>query len=245
MSTYKGKRFAVFDIDGTLYRWQLFHELVQELTFADVFPSNVFHEVNDRWNKWRGGTMSFVDYEAYVVQTLVKYLPVIPVKTFLAACDKVVEQSQHKTHHYPKNLLTELKRQDYTIIAISGSQQELLDRFGAYYEFDIVVGAQYEHDGKHFSGVISRPTIGRKKIILKDLIKTYGLSQKESVAIGDSESDIPILEMVERPIAFNPSPELLERANTQHWPIVIERKNIAYRLETHADELVLAETIIY
>lgn len=245
MSEFSGKRFAVFDIDGTMYRWQLFHELVQELTFADVFPSTVFHEINQRWNKWRGGELSFDEYEHYVVEILLRYLPLIPVKTFLAACDKVVEQSQHKTHHFPRTLLRTLKEQGYAIIGISGSQQELLERFGKHYGFDIVVGSQYEHDNRHFSGVVTRTTVGRKDEILNELIKIHRLDTSASVAIGDSEGDIPILSMVANPIAFNPSSGLLTRAKEQHWPIVIERKNIAYRLERQGNELILAETIIY
>jgi HAD superfamily hydrolase (TIGR01490 family) len=245
MKSFNGKSYAVFDIDGTLYRWQLFHELVQELTFTDVFPDNVFHDINERWNKWRGGSLSFDAYESYIVETLMRYLPLIPVTTFLATCDKVVSQSQHKTYHYTRRLLQDLKAKGYVIIAISGSQQELLDAFGTHYGFDIVIGAAYEHDGKHFSGRITRPTVGRKHIILQELIKTHGLSPRGSRAIGDSEGDIPVLELVEQPVAFNPSAGLLEHARSRDWPIVIERKNIAYRLETRHDELVLAETITY
>lgn len=245
MTQFAGRPYAVFDIDGTLYRWQLFHELVQELTFAHVFPDDAFHIINDKWNQWRGGELSFGDYEQVVVDTLQTHLASIPVKTYLAACDKVVAQSKHKTHHYPRGLIKELKAQGYVIIAISGSQQELLDRFGAYYGFDIVVGAVYEHDGTTFTGSITRRTIGRKTEILDELIHTHQLSQTGSLAIGDSDGDAEILNRVERPIAFNPSAGLFETAKSKGWPIVVERKNIAYRLQKEHDALVLAETIIY
>lgn len=238
-------KFAVFDIDGTLYRWQLYHELVQELAFAGVFPKNAFHELNDRWNRWRGGDLSFDIYEQYVVTTMLKNLPLIPLATFEAACDKVVEQSYHKTHHYPRALLKELKADQYTIIAITGSQQELIERFGKHYDFDIVIGAVYERRDGRFTGIIERPTIGKKAQILQDLVKEHGLTWQDSVAIGDSDGDASLLELVERPIAFNPSAGLFERAKTDSWPIVLERKNIAYCLEKDVHGLVLAETIIY
>lgn len=242
---HSGSKFAVFDIDGTLYRWQLFHELVQELTIADVFPHNTYRDIDDAWNRWRGGEMSFHDYESLVVTTLMKYLPLIPLSTFDAACDKVVAQSGHKVHHYPKKLLADLKREGYVIIAISGSQQELLEKFGARHGFDIVIGAQYERHDNHFTGELSRVTIGRKAELLETLIQSQGLDRTGSVAIGDSDGDTTILEMVERPIAFNPSEGLFERAKTDGWSIVIERKNIAYCMEKRDDTLVLAETIVY
>lgn len=239
------KKFAVFDIDGTLYRWQLYHELVQELAFAGVFASQAFHELNDRWNKWRGGEISFDNYEQFVVEVMVKNLPLIPVNTFEAACDKVVEQSQHKTHHYPRQLLKSLKSQDYTIIAITGSQQELIERFGKHYDFDIVVGAIYERKDGRFTGGITRPTIGKKPDILRQIVTENNLDWTNSLAIGDSDGDASLLELVERPIAFNPSSGLFERAKTEGWPVVVERKNIAYKMEKQGNVLVLAETIVY
>lgn len=239
------RKFAVFDIDGTLYRWQLFHELVEELTIADVFPANTFRKVDESWNAWRGGALSFHDYEMLVVETLVKYLPLIPTKTFEAACDKVVEQSGHKLHAYPKQLLQTLKSEGYVIIAISGSQQELLERFGARHGFDIVVGALYERQESRFTGTVARHTVGRKAELLEEIIARQNLTLDESVGIGDSEGDISLLEKVAKPIAFNPSAELFQVARKRQWPIVIERKNIAYRMESKDDALVLAETIIY
>lgn len=239
------KKIAVFDIDGTLYRWQLFHELVEELTMAEVFPDNTFREVDTAWNDWRGGKLHFHGYESLVVETLMKYLPLIPISTFEAACDKVIAQSSHKLHAYPRQLLKDLREQGYTIVAISGSQQELLDRFAKKHDIDIAIGAVYERKDGRFTGETSRMTIGRKAIILQELVDEHGFTLEDSVAIGDSDGDIELLSAVERPIAFNPSEGLFEHAKTTGWPIVIERKNIAYRLERKDDALILAETVIY
>ena len=239
------KKVAVFDIDGTLYRWQLFHELVEELTRADVFPSSTFREVDTAWNDWRSGELHFHGYESLVVETLMKYLPLIPITTFEAVCDKVIAQSAHKLHSYPKKLLKDLRSDGYTIVAISGSQQELLDRFAAKHGIDIAIGAEYERKKGRFTGELSRMTIGRKAVILHELVRERGFTLKGSVAIGDSEGDIELLSTVEKPIAFNPSEGLFAQAKTAGWPIVVERKNIAYRLEKKDDALVLAETIVY
>lgn len=239
------KKVAVFDIDGTLYRWQLFHELVEELTMAEVFPDNTFREVDTAWNDWRGGNLHFHGYETLVVETLMKYLPLIPIPTFEAVCDKVIAQSSHKLHAYPKQLLSDLRADGYTIVAISGSQQELLDRFAKKHGIDIAIGAVYEREGGHFTGETSRMTIGRKAIIFEELVREHGFTLEDSVAIGDSDGDIELLSAVEKPIAFNPSEGLFDHAKVTGWPIVIERKNIAYRLEKRDDALVLAETIVY
>ena len=239
------RKFAVFDIDGTLYRWQLYHELVETLSRDGVYPTQVYYDLTKRWNKWRGGEMSFTDYEHFVVSTMMEYLPAVPIELFDAACDKVVAQSGHKIHFYPLDLLKKLKQEGFCVIAITGSQQELIDRFGAHYGFDVVVGAQYERKNGRFTGKLSLATFGRKPDILREIVAKHDLSWSDSLAIGDSDGDAAILELVERPIAFNPSEGLFERAKQDGWPIVIERKNLALRLEKRNDELILADTIAF
>jgi len=245
MKELTGRPFAVFDIDGTLYRWQLFHELVQQLALDRAIPEETYRSVDANWHAWRAGKMPFEAYEQTVVDTLIEYLPRIPVPAFEQACDDIVVQSQHKTHFYTRQLLERLKNEGYVTIAITGSQQELIERFGQHYGLDITVGALYERKDNQFTGRVIRPTIGHKHAILQDIIDEHTLRIEDSYAIGDSDGDIPILQMVAHPIAFNPSATLLNHAQTAGWPVVVERKNIAYCLEKHDHALVLAETIVY
>ena len=51
---------------------------------------------------------------------------------------------------------------------------------------------------------------------------------KNSVAVGDSATDISMLELVGKPIAFNPDGVLVDFAKKHGWRIVVERKNIVY-----------------
>jgi phosphoserine phosphatase len=66
--------------------------------------------------------------------------------------------------------------------------------------------------------------------VLKRLITKHGLVWQDSVAVGDSGSDIAMLEAVEQPIAFNPDQKLFKAARERGWPIVVERKDVVYEL---------------
>ncbi|MBI2055454.1 MAG: hypothetical protein HYT42_01035 [Candidatus Sungbacteria bacterium] len=48
--------------------------------------------------------------------------------------------------------------------------------------------------------------------------------------MGDTESDVSFLKLVERPIAFNPSMKLYKYAKKRGWEVVVERKDVIYRL---------------
>lgn len=82
----------------------------------------------------------------------------------------------------------------------------------------------------------------KKPAVLTKLIKKHGATSKSSIGVGDSESDIPMLETVETAIAFNPTQLLFEHANAKHWQIVVERKNVIYQLENQDGKYVLAQT---
>ena len=83
---------------------------------------------------------------------------------------------------------------------------------------------------------------GGKHAVLQELIDKHHAGMAGSIAVGDVASDISMLEMVEKPIVFNPERKLFDRAKAKGWKIVIERKNIVYELEKHDGKYVLAKT---
>ena len=72
--------------------------------------------------------------------------------------------------------------------------------------------------------------MGRKDELLRELMARHNVAITDSIAVGDSEGDIAMLELVENPIAFNPTKGLLQVAKNNAWDIIIERKNVVYKL---------------
>jgi phosphoserine phosphatase len=72
--------------------------------------------------------------------------------------------------------------------------------------------------------------------ILRQFLKDRGLTVdlRRSVMIGDSEGDLPLLSLVGRPIAFNPSLPLARIARRKGWRIVVERKDVVYDIRDAA-----------
>jgi len=234
-------KFAAFDIDGTLFRWQLFHELVFTLKEMGCFDDETSQGLDEAFLAWRSWNMPFDEYEMYVVRAIENNLATIPPNGFDRAARTIVEKSGHKVYKYTRDLITKLKDQGYHMIAISGSQQEIIEPFAELYGFDGCIGALYERKDGMFTGKKLRHIPGNKATLLKEYVSENGLTFDGSIAVGDSAGDIPMLEIVERPIAFNPAHDLLEHAQKQGWNIVIERKNVAYELGKGTDGLYLLE----
>jgi phosphoserine phosphatase len=50
------------------------------------------------------------------------------------------------------------------------------------------------------------------------------------VGVGDTDSDAKFLELTERSIAFNPNKNLKEIAEKRNWEIIVERKDVIYKI---------------
>ncbi len=226
------QKFAVFDIDGTLIRWQLYHAITDELGRKGYFSPKVieqFHASRMNW-KNRNNIDAYHEYEQVMVDAFQQTLAAIPVSGYMAAVDSVIDTYKDQVYTYTRERIKQLKASGYMLFAISGSPQEALDKLGAYYGFDDVVGPEYVRENGAFTGEI-RLAHTRKGEILRELVQKHNVSWEGSVAVGDSPSDVAMLELVEQPIAFNPTDDLYKLAHKNGWPIVVERKNVVYELQ--------------
>ena len=176
-----------------------------------------------------------------MVTGLDSYLPQLKITDYDTAVQRVLEKKAENVYVYTRNLLKKLQDEDYFTIAISGSQQDLVEPFAKRYGFDTWVGQQWERGNVYFTGNTVKTHTGKDKIIER-LVKEYNLTMKDSYAVGDSNGDSGMLGIVDHPIAINPNSELLEKALENRWKIVVERKNTSYELESRADgSFVLAQ----
>jgi HAD superfamily hydrolase (TIGR01490 family) len=225
--------FAVFDIDGTIIRWQLYHAVADKLAKDGQVDFKQFEGVKDARMEWkkRAHAASFKDYEEMLVNIFTMALTNISVAQFQAASQEVIDEYKDQVYTYTRDLIKELKTQNYLIFAISASPEAIVKMLADYYRFDDFAGSKYQVKDGFYTGDRDVLLGNRKPEILKQLAAKHRADWQGSIAAGDSESDIPMLAAVDRPIAFNPTKELFNQAVQNDWPIVIERKNMVYQLD--------------
>lgn len=230
------KRFAAFDFDGTLIRWQLFMAVFYELAEEKLIDEKDYKEVRRLFDAWRERTSdkAYEQYADAAIKTFDKHVSTLSVAFFDRAVEKVFAKYKDQVYTHTRDLVKDLRSKGYYLIAISGSQYQIVEKVSKYYGFDEWTGTKYTRIGDRFGGYEEFPA-GKKGEALQEIITKQGLTMEGSIAVGDTESDIPMLELVENPIAFNPNKELLEHAKSRRWPVVIERKSVVYRLEYDKD----------
>lgn len=232
------RKFAVFDLDGTLIRWQLYHSIFDYLAREGSIDAELYEKVTSARLGWKHRKSDFDTYQWVMIEVFEQVLRGIPLAQFSQAIDHTFEEHKNQTYIYTRELLSSLKQQNYMLFAISGSPTEAVEQISRHYGFDDCVGAVFHQKDGKFTGKVTTPAINKKQI-LENLIAKYNLKLAGSIAIGDTENDTAILEMVERPIAFNPSKKLYDHAREKGWEMVVERKNVVYQLKPHGDQYVI------
>jgi HAD superfamily hydrolase (TIGR01490 family) len=242
MAPGRKKPFAVFDIDGTLIRWQLYHAVVDKLAENGHIKANAFDKVKTARMVWKIRTKdtSFYDYEYEIVVAYEEAILNISVNNLMEAVKETFDEYKDQTYTYTRDLIRSLKKKGYLLFAISGSQTEIIKLLAEYYGFDDFGGTIYKSKAGRFTGEKDVMKRERKPAYLKDLVKKHNSTFEGSIGVGDSDGDILMLETVENPIAFNPNKLLFEHAKANNWQVVIERKNMIYKLEPKDGTFILA-----
>lgn len=228
----KPRRVAVFGVDGTIFRSSLLIEFVDALWQEGIFPANVPKEYNRALEAWLERRGSYEDYIYSVVRVFDKHLKGIAYASFLRIAERVALFHQNRNYRFTRDLVRTLKKKNYYLLAVSNSPKTVLDGFCKKLGFDKIYGRIYESDEKDVltGNVVFGDVISDKGKVLSRAVEKENLTLKGSVGVGDSEGDIPFLKMVERPICFNPNQTLYAHAKRRSWQIVVERKDVIYKL---------------
>lgn len=226
------KKVAIFDVDGTIFRSSLLIELVRALIQEKIFKPSVEDAYKKAHEDWQNRDGEYESYIKGVVKAFDQNLQGVSYVDLRRIAHRVVVQHKNRTYRYTRDLVRELKAKGYYVMAISHSPKLALEGFCKTLGFNKVYGLMYDVDTKgKFTGRFLYPElIFSKDKILERALGEGGLTLVGSVGVGDTESDIPFLKMVKRPICFNPNKALYAHAKKAGWEIVVERKDVIYKM---------------
>ncbi len=227
----KKNKIAVFDIDGTIFRSSLLIEFMEALVLEKVIPWQAAKSWEKEYTAWLERKGTYQDYLDKVVWASRRYIHGVSQFKIWEIAKKVVAFHKSRVYRFTRDLVKELKPTHY-LVAISGSPYDMVSPFCKAFGFDKAYGRIFEVDGKsRFTGkILYEDLIRNKKSILERTLVKEGFTLKGSVGVGDTETDIPFLKMMERAIAFNPNEKLYREAKRQGWEIVVERKDVVYKM---------------
>ncbi|MSR78905.1 MAG: HAD-IB family hydrolase [Candidatus Taylorbacteria bacterium] len=227
------KRVAIFDIDGTIFRSSLLIELVEALVNEGIFPERSRKIYEPPFRRWLNRQGTYEEYINAVIEAFMQNLKGVSYEDFERIGLAVVEINKDKVYRYTRDLVKKLKKRGYFLLAISQSPKGLLDAFCNRLGFDKIYGRFYElGPSEKFTGeVVDLHLIANKANIVRRAVAKEKLTLKGSIGVGDTEGDIPMLELVDTAICFNPNQLLYRYAKMNKWKVVVERKDVIYEMK--------------
>ena len=227
---------AVFDLDGSLMREQLLVLLTKECFDLQIFrrvAEVVFKQVR---LTHRDRKITFETYDRQVIDLFSTRIKGKLKSDVEVAAKQVYDKHRDWLYVFTRSLLDELKP-THECITITGAMQEVVARLAPYWGFEHNYSTELEVDDiGRYTGVSKALPVADKRAALMHHVDSRGANLANSVALGDTGSDIPMLAAVERPIAFNPNDVLADCAEKNDWPIVLERKDCIYVLKDGASK---------
>jgi phosphoserine phosphatase len=108
------------------------------------------------------------------------------------------------------------------IVLLTGSLRVLAEELKEKLEVDIIIGRELETAGGKLTGYrLGIYPYARQKVeALFEKIKPDEVDWKESWALADRMSDLPVLELVGHPVAVHPTAGLRRHAQQHGWEII-------------------------
>ena len=237
---------AFFDIDGTISREGMISEMFKKMIKYELIdPNKWYSEVKPSYTKW---DRRMGDYDTYLQKMVDIYTETVQdTDSFHIRyiAKKVIEQKGERVYAYSRERIRWHKAQGHKVIAVSGSPIELVKEMSEKYGMDDYRGTIYEVDDKgHYTGVIIPMWDSRsKQQALHELAEKHDIDFASSYAYGDTTGDLTMMRLVGYPVAVNPTRELLTRiledeALKQKIQIIVERKDVTYRLKVQHLDLI-------
>ena len=224
----KKQKIAIFDIDGTIFRKNLQFELINELSWMDIFPRNVRNQIVTLYTNWLEHTGSYEQYRIGLVELYEKHIKGCKLIDVQRASKGVVSFHQDRTYVFAEKIINYLRKENYHIIAVSGSPIEIVREYDKLHlHFDAVFGSVYGLDKGVYTGETNYEPVKNKGNLVKQYVFEHDLTLEGSYGMGDTGSDASFLALVANPIAFNPNEEL---------KAVVEKKDVIWEMN-HAEKL--------
>lgn len=211
---------ALFDLDNTLlggdsdYLWGEF------LVSIGAVPAQAHQRENAHYfAQYQAGVL---DVDAFLAFQL-KPLADNDVTSLLAWRERFVrELIAPLVLAKGRELIEDHRRRDHCIAIVTSTNTFITRPIADLLGIEHLLATEPEFDGRRYTGrYVGEPCSGVGKVHrVNEWAARHGLSLDDSWFYSDSHHDLPLLSMVEHPVAVDPDDTLRCHASLHAWPIV-------------------------
>ncbi|WP_417552829.1 HAD family hydrolase [Marinomonas fungiae] len=216
---------AIFDLDGTLLSGDSDYNWGQFLVEKGLVDVELYKEANDRFfEQYQAGTLDIFEYLAFSLKPLTRFSKAERDALHAEFMDlKVRPMMQEEA----TKLLKFHKDQGHFLLLITATNQFVTGPIADELGMDHIIAPVPEViDDEYTGNIVGVPSFQAGKVTrLNDWLKETGHSMEGSYFYSDSRNDLPLLELVDHPIAVDADPTLTDIAKERGWPHISLRGN--------------------
>jgi phosphoserine phosphatase len=214
-------KIAVLDVDGTIFDGavglHLLHALVDRGLCDTAIAGGIFELLK---LYARGG----LERGAMVEQTTRQLGLAIAGRDHRqvdAVGIEVVERTRGHVFPFVAGFLADLARRGYAILLISSSPEQVVAPLAASLGVPDHRGALFTVSQGKYTGEVERipGAPGQKQRILEAYLREMAAPPERIFAMGNSLSDLNVLELADYPLVFEPEPSLRRIAEAHGWTV--------------------------
>lgn len=214
----RDRKIALFDIDGTAYDGFLVFPLAEIQARDGIIDPQVSARMNELRDKSEKRIMPYPQMVKEVVEIWAEGLRGKSADEVLRHTESYLRGEGNNFFPYVGKVIGSIK-DTHDVFFITGGTQFTAEATSRIYNATGYVSTQFEVEDGLFTGrVTSMLSVGEHKLeALRELMKKH--DREKSLAFGDAESDLDMLDAIEYAICINPKPVLKAYAQEKGWPI--------------------------
>lgn len=210
---------VIFDLDHTLIAGDSDHAWGEFLVERKIVDAEYYKYHNDKfYHDYQTGLLKIEEYLSFALQPLAEN----SLENLLAWREEfITEKITPLMLVKAKALIARHRAQNDTLLIITATNRFVTEPIAQLLGINDLIATDPEQTKQGFTGKVSgTPSFKEGKITrLNAWLENKQLSMKGSYFYSDSHNDLPLLKVVDNPVAVDPDEILRAHCEAHNWPI--------------------------
>jgi HAD superfamily hydrolase (TIGR01490 family) len=211
---------AIFDLDNTLLNGDSDHAWGEFLVQRGIVEQETYQTTNDYfYRQYQSGNLNIHEYLEFSLKPLAAHS-----KTRLDLWHQQFMATVITPMRLQKadELINKHRSQGDFLLIITATNAFVTRPIAHWLGVDDMLATEPEFiNGAYTGRITGTPCFKEGKVTrLHEWLEKTGHSLAGSTFYSDSHNDLPLLKMVDHPVAVDPDDSLRDYAKAQHWPII-------------------------
>ena len=211
---------AIFDLDHTLLSGDSDHAWGQFLVDSKIVEPEHHQKQNDYfYEQYKAGSLDIEEYLAFALKPLTEQ----PLDSMLALRETFIEERiKPLITDKALALIEKHKQAGDTLLIITATNAFVTRPIATLLGFEELIAPEPEIiDGQYTGGITGIPSFQQGKVTRLDMwLKDKEIDLTGAFFYSDSHNDLPLLNIVDNPIAVDADEILTNTARQNSWPII-------------------------